>query len=606
MQEEFMQIKKSWDGIYTKPDNLVESFETAISKYGNNRFIGTKDKSGNYQWVTYGHLGERVDHLRAGLAGIGIEKDDAVGIISTNSADWVICAFATYGLSARFVPMYEAELFSMWRYIIEDAEIKILFVSKKEIYEKLKNLPGEISTLRRVVLISGTGDETMASLENAGKATPVKSVIPSSRDIAVLIYTSGTTGDPKGVLLSHGNCTSCSQAGWHLFQELQQDSVSFSHLPWAHSYGFSAELNNWIQFGGSIALMDTLETLGADMAKVAPTYLISVPRVFNKIYAKIMETIKEEGGLKLKLFNAAIHSARRKRETGTSGFKYLLLDKLVLNKIRAKFGGRLQGALTASAKMNPEIAQFFFDIGIPVYDCYGMTETSPAITMSHSTRYRVNSVGKALEKIDIVIDRTKVTDGSDEGEIIIYGPNVMQGYHKKPDKTAEIMTPDGGIRTGDRGKLDKDGFLYITGRFKEEYKLANGKYVFPAEIEEYIKLLPYVANAMVSGDGRMYNVALIVPNVPVMEKLAREVRLSVSLNELLHSHQVKKMITKEIANHLKDKFGGYEIPQKVAFIEEDFTVENGFLTQTMKLKRRHILEKYKELIENLYTEAHPT
>lgn len=226
--------------------------------------------------------------------------------------------------------------------------------------------------------------------------------------------------------------------------------------------------------------------------------------------------------------------------------------------------------------------------------------------MSHSTRYRANSVGKALEKIDIVIDRSKATDGSDEGEIIIYGPNVMQGYHKKPDKTAEIMTPDGGIRTGDRGRLDKDGFLYITGRFKEEYKLANGKYVFPAEIEEYIKLLPYVANVMVSGDGRMYNVALIVPNVPVMEKLAREVRLSVSLKELLHSNQVKRMITKEIANHLKEKFGGYEIPQKVAFVEEDFTVENGLLTQTMKPKRSQIVERYKGIIENLYTETQDT
>ena len=526
-------------------------------------------------------------------------------MISTNRSEWVVCAFATYGLSARLVPMYEAELFSMWRYIIEDAEIKILFVSKKEIYEKLKNLPGEISTLRRVVLMSGTGDDTMTSLENTGKTKPVKSISPSSKDIAVLIYTSGTTGDPKGVLLSHGNCTSCSQAGWHLFQELQQDSISFSHLPWAHSYGFSAELNNWIQFGGAIALMDTLETLAADMAKVAPTYLISVPRVFNKIYAKIMETVAEEGGLKLKLFNAALRSARRKRETGVSGFTYLLLDTLVLKKIRAKFGGRLEGALTASAKMNPEIAQFFFDIGIPVYDCYGMTETSPAITMSHSTRYRANSVGKALENIDIVIDQSKVNDGSGEGEIIVYGPNVMQGYHKKPEKTAEIMTPDGGIRTGDRGKLDKDGFLYITGRFKEEYKLANGKYVFPAEIEEYIKLLPCITNVIVAGDGRMFNVALIVPNIPVIEKLARATSLSVSLNELLHSKAVKEMITKEIANHLKGKFGGYEIPQKVVFIGEDFTVENGFLTQTMKLKRRNILEQYKNVIENLYTETRP-
>ncbi len=597
-----MQFNKTWDGTFAKPDNLVELFETSVSKYSANRFLGTKDKEGNYNWVTYGQIAERVNNLRGGLAGLGIGKDDAVGIISKNSAEWVVCAFASYGLSARFVPMYEVELYTVWKYIIEDAEIKVLFVSTKQIYEKVKNLPNEISTLKHVVLIAGDGNDSMLSLENNGKAKPVKSIMPSPNDIAVLIYTSGTTGDPKGVLLSHGNCTSCSQSGWHLFTELNEHSVSFAHLPWAHSYGLSAELNNWLQFGGAIALMDTLDTLSEDMAKVAPTYLISVPRVFNKIYGKIIETMHDEGGLKLKLFNAAIKAAHKKRETGKTSLKYILLNKIVLSKIRAKFGGRLEGALTASAKMNPEIAGFFFDIGIPVYDCYGMTETSPAITMSHSTRYKPGTVGKALEKIDIVIDKSMVDDGSEEGEVIIYGPNVMQGYHKKPEKTKEIMTPDGGIRSGDRGRIDSEGFLHITGRFKEEYKLSNGKYVFPGEIEEYIKLLPYVLNVMVSGDGHAYNVALIVPNIPVMEKLMKEMDISFSLGELLHSNQIKKLIIEEITGHLKSKFGGYEIPKKIAFIEEDFTVENGLLTQTMKLKRRNVVEKYKDVIEKLYSE----
>ncbi len=597
-----MTFQRSWDGTYAKPDNLVELFENATQKFADNKFLGTKNKSGVYEWVTYKQVGERVNAARAGLAALGVGKDDAVGIIAANRVEWVVCAFAAYGCGARFVPMYEKELASVWEYIIRDAGIKVLFVSTKELYENLKNLAQEIPSLEHVILIEGTGENSLADLENKGIRQPVPSVRPSCNDIAVLIYTSGTTGDPKGALLSHGNCTSCSRAGWHRFQELQADAVSFCHLPWAHSYGFSAELNNWLQFGGAIALMDTLDKLAEDMAKVCPTYLISVPRVFNKIYEKVITTVQEEGGLKLKLFQMALDAALVKHRTGKSGFKYLLLNKLVLEKIRAKFGGRLQGALTASAKMNPEIAEFFFAIGIPVYDCFGMTETSPAATMSHSSCYRAGSVGKALEYIDIVIDQSRVDDGSGEGEVIIYGPNVMQGYHNKPEKTAEIMTPDGGIRSGDRGRLDADGFLYITGRFKEEYKLNNGKYVFPANIEEDIKLLPYIMNAMVSGDGKPYNTALIVPNIPAMEKHVRAVDPSIDLQDILNNNKVKDLITADIANHLRKKYGGYEIPKKITFVAEDFTVDNGMLTQTMKLKRRFVVERYNHLLSELYTD----
>jgi long-chain acyl-CoA synthetase len=597
-----MKFKKKWNGKYEQPDNLVASFENAVQSFSGNKFIGTKNSSGIYEWVTYQQVGERVDALRAGLASLGVKRNDPVGIISFNSVEWVVCAFATYGLGAFFVPMYEKELFSIWEYMIRDSGIKVLFVPTEELYGKLKDLPKKIKTLKHVILIKGEGKNTMGELEKKGRMKPVPATYPSSSDTAVLIYTSGTTGDPKGTLLSHGNCTSCSKAGWHLFTELQSHSLSFSHLPWAHSYGFSAELNNWIQFGGAIAVMDTLETLAEDMAKVAPTYLISVPRVFNRIYAKIMVTVKEEGGIKLRLFNMALQAALERHRTGRKSLKYILLDKTVLKKIRAKFGGRLEGALTASAKMNPEIAEFFFAIGIPVYDCYGMTETSPAVTMSHSTQYRPGSVGRALEYIDVVIDRSKVDDGSDDGEIIIYGPNVMKGYHKKPKQTAEVMTKDGGIRSGDRGRIDEDGYLYITGRFKEEYKLNNGKFIFPADIEEEIKLLPYITNVMVYGDGRPYNVLLIVPDIPVMQKLAKEVKLSVDLSDLLKSNTVKKLITAEIANHLMKKFRPYEIPVKIAFLEEDFTVENGLLTQTMKVRRPQVIERYRKVIDELYKE----
>ncbi|HUX42787.1 MAG TPA: AMP-binding protein [Rectinemataceae bacterium] len=597
-----MAATRTWNGVYDKPDNLVEVFEDTVARYPANRFLGTKGAGGDYEWASYGDIGKRVDSLRASLARLGVGKNDAVGIIASNRVEWVVAAFATYGLGARFVPMYEKELESTWEYIVADAAVKVLFVSKPDLFERVREFPVRHPGLEHVVLIEGEGPGTFAELESRDKDGIVPSLHPSAEDIAVLIYTSGTTGEPKGVLLSHGNCTSCSHAGWHLYSELDERSVSFSHLPWAHSYGFAAELNNFIQFGGAIGLMDSLDSLAEDMPKVAPTILISAPRVFNKIHAKVVETMREEGGLKLKLFNMAVASAHEKRLSGRSGLRHRLLDKLVLSKIRAIFGGSLKEALTASAKMNPEIAEFFFDIGIPVYDCYGMTETSPAITMSHASQYRPGSVGKALRHMDIVIDTSMVSDGSGEGEIVAYGPHVMKGYHGKPERTAAIMTADGGIRTGDRGRLDADGFLYITGRFKEEYKLNNGKYVFPAEIEEDIKLLPYVANALVYGDGMPFNVALVVPELRVMQRVAKELELSISVDELLENRQMKELITQEIGNHLRKRFGGYEIPRRIAFIAEDFTVDNGLLTQTLKLKRTLVTEKYRPVIEGLYSD----
>jgi long-chain acyl-CoA synthetase len=597
-----MTFKRSWNGVYAKPDNLAESFAIAVQKFASNRLFGTKNAAGEYEWVTYAEVGKRVDAVRGGLAKLGIKKGDKVGVISANRTEWAVCSYATYGLGAAYVPMYEKELTSMWKYILKDASIKVLFVSTPEIHSQIEQIRTDLPALEHIILFDNNkgGENTLSALEQAGKSNPVAPYYPKPEEIAVLIYTSGTTGDPKGVLLSHGNCTSCSQSGYHLYQELNANSISFSHLPWAHSYGFSAELNNWIQFGGAIGLMDTMDTLAADLAKVAPTYLISVPRIFNKIYTKIFATMKEEGGLKAKLFHQALAEAEKKRKTGKGSVKYKLLDKAVFGKIRKMFGGRLQGALTASAKMNPDVAQFFFDIGIPVYDCYGMTETSPAVTMSHATQYRSGTVGKVLENIDIIIDKSRVGDGSDDGEIIVYGPNVMQGYYNKPEKTKEVMTPDGGIRTGDRGRLDEDGFLWITGRFKEEYKLENGKYVFPAEIEEDMKLLPYVGNVMIYGDGKPYNVALIYPNLPVIEQIADHLALSISPQEALKNPKVVELLTLEIGNHLKKRFGGYEIPKKIAFVDQDFTVENGMGTQTLKVKRTAVYKKFADIIEKLY------
>jgi long-chain acyl-CoA synthetase len=383
--------------------------------------------------------------------------------------------------------------------------------------------------------------------------------------------------------------------------------MGISILPWAHSYAQTAELYTFINLGGQLGFMESISTLGQDMLALRPTFIIAVPRVFNKIYDGIFAKMNQEKGLKKKLFFMAVESAKKKRELAAQGksdlitnIKAVIGDRLVFSKIRERFGGRLRGAMTASAAMNPEIAGFFFDIGIPTYDCYGMTETSPAITMNSPAGYKLGSVGRAIDKVKVVIDQTVVEEGATDGEIVAYGPNVMKGYHNKPEATAEVMTKDGGMRTGDRGRLDKDGYLFITGRIKEQYKLENGKFVFPASLEEDIRLIPSIENAMIYGENRPYNICIIIPDFQVLAKYAKDHGLAADPKELIKSKEVQDLITGEVNNALKGKYGGYEIPKKFLFLSENFSVDDGTLTQTLKVKRRVVLKNLQEQIDALY------
>jgi len=589
-----------------KPDNLVELFENSVKRFPDRQFLGTKNAQGEYEWVTYREVGRRVDNLRAGLAGLGIARGDAVGIISNNSTDWAVGHYATVGLGAFYVPMYEAELVHVWEYIIKDSGVKVLFVSKPDIYEKIKDFPSRISTLEKIILIPGQGEGTMSELEKTGEKNPVKSIYPDPEEVAVLVYTSGTTGDPKGVLLMHMNWTSNHHARVKAYPGYDHNDRSLSLLPWAHCFGLG-ELHTFTAMGASTGFMENASTVVSDMAKIRPTMLIAVPRIFNKVYDTIVTKVNDAGGFKKTLFDAGVEAAKQKRllaEQGKSSFmvnlKFKIIDKIVFQKIRDLFGGRLRATMTGSAAMNPDISRFFHDIDIPLYDAYGMTETVPGITMNGPTKFRIGSVGPVMDKIRVVIDKSVSEPGADDGEIICYGPNVMKGYHNKPEATKEVMTPEGGVRTGDRGRFDEDGFLWITGRIKEQYKLENGKYVFPASLEEDICLNHYVQNAVISGANKPYNICMISPEPAALIEYAEKNNLPTDIKALTDREDIQNMITKEILDALKEKYGSYEIPRKFLFLSEPFTLENGMLTQTMKLKRRNITEKYNDQIEALY------
>ncbi|HPE07992.1 MAG TPA: AMP-binding protein, partial [Smithellaceae bacterium] len=495
-----------------------------------------------------------------------------------------------------------------WKYIINDSQIKVLFVAKPEIYEKIKDFPKEIPTLKHIFVIDAEGENSMTALEKKGAAHPIAPLIPKPDDIAQLIYTSGTTGNPKGVLLSHGNFTHNSLSGLKMYPELQKiDAVTLAILPWAHVFGQSGELFAVIRLGGAIGLAESATTIVDDIVKVKPYFLVAVPTVFNRIYAGLWAKMNKDGGLAKNLFVMGIEAAKKKRELAAKGqshfmtnLKFQLADKIVFSKIRERLGGRVMGAMTGSAAMKPEISQFFFDIGIPIYDCYGLTETSPAATMNASYDYRLGSVGKAIEKVKIVIDQSVVEEGATDGEIIVYGPNVMKGYHNRPEDTKATMTPDGGFRTGDRGRLDKDGFLYITGRIKEQYKLENGKFCFPVSLEEEICLVPLVQQAVVYGMNRPYNICIIVPDFDVLKHYTNDKGWPTDHKALVARQDVIDMVIDAITNQLKGKFGGYEIPKKFLLLSEPFSLDNGTLTQTMKLKRNVVVGNLKDQIEALY------
>ena len=591
---------------FEKPDNLVELMETSIEKYSDQPLFGTKDREGNYNWATYGDIGQRIENVRGGLAALDIKKNDVVGIIANNRNEWAIIAFATFGLEGRFIPMYEKELVQTWQFILQDSNVKVLFVANSDIYRKIREFKEDLPFLKHIYLIDGDEHETMRDLEKRGEKQPVASVRPDPNHIAVQVYTSGTTGKPKGVLLSHGNFTSNFIAGGKLFTEyFKSQNRSISILPWAHSFGQTAELYNFIYHGGSIGFAESVTTFAEDMQLVKPTFLIAVPRVFNKIHAGILSKVDQKGGLAKKLFYAGLKAAERKRKSlEKSDFwadiVYKLADKIVYKKIRSLFGGRLEGALTGSATTNIDINRFFTTIGIPIYDCYGLTETSPGATMNCLSANRPGSVGRAIEHVKVVIQKSPDHEESDVGEIIIYGPNVMQGYHNNEVATKAAMTPDGGLRTGDCGRLDKDGFLYITGRFKEQYKFVNGMYFFSANIVYVIKLNPYITNAMISGDGRPYNVCVIVPNFEALSTYAKENGLPVDPDTLIKRQDVRDMIFDTIAKSLRKKYLSFEIPKKFIFHKEEFSLENGMLTQTLKLKRSFAYEKFRREIDAAY------
>jgi len=587
--------------------DLIHVLQTSVARFGSRPLFGTK-QAGEWHWITFQEFSDRVDAFRGGLAELGIGPDDTVAIISGNRVEWAIAAYATYELGARFCPMYESQLEKDWEYIIKDSGTQVLITSTTPIYETARPWAGKLGALKRVFSMALPADDeaSFLALEARGRdhPAPVAEIDPDS--ICGFIYTSGTTGNPKGVLLSHGNiCANLNSAIEIL--PLYETDTSVSFLPWAHSFGQTAELHLMVSRGAAMAIAESIEKLVENFAEIRPTVLFSVPRIFNRIYDGVHKRMAEEGGVKKVLFDAGMENAERRKQLQAAGqrsslveLKHKFFNKVVFAKVRARFGGRLRYAISGGAALAPEVAEFIDKLGICVCEGYGLTETSPVVSVNLPDRRKIGTVGPALPGVEVIIDRSVVDDeSSDDGEIIVKGGNVMKGYHGLPEETAEVMTADGGFRTGDLGRLDEEGFLIITGRIKEQYKLENGKYVVPAPLEELLQLSPYVAQAFIHGVNKPANVALIVPDRAAIGKWAEEQGLSGEYASTLTHEKTRELMRAQIEEYGKD-FKHYEQIRNFELIPEEFTIDNGMLTPKLSVKRKVVMECYEKEIAALH------
>ena len=587
--------------IVTNYKTLVEMQEKSCLKHADRPLFGNNLEE--TKWVTYREWGQNINTFRTVLNNFSIGKGDRVSIISNNCQEWAVSAYATYSLGGIFVPMYQNQTEKDWKFILEDSSSKILICTDKDVYNKCKIYLECLKNMVSIIYLNNNYDFFYDEIKfgNTLKLKPIhtdKICYPNENDLATIIYTSGTTGNPKGVKLTHKNIVSNLEGIRNSFPDinkiLNENDRTVSFLPWAHCYGQNCELNSTLVTGSSMYLSSGPDNLLNEMNHIKPTLLFSVPALFNRMYDGVNKNMSESN-IKKKLFDDAIQTGSKvkfEQSNFIHRFKYNLYDKYIFSKIREKLGGKLKHSFVGGASTPMEVLRFFEIINIPIIEGYGLTETSPMITLG-SLDYparKLGSVGKPLpeNKVLILSKKLNISNSNIEGEIIASGPNIMSGYHKNKTETESVFIKIGGksyFKTGDIGYLDCQNRLYITGRKKEQYKLENGKFVVPTILEEKIILSPYIKQVLVYGENRPYNIALIVPDTYL-------------LNE---DTDLNKLYTREINLILeKNNTKSYEIPKDILLLDDELTVDNGFLTPKMSIKRNKVVEKYIDQINQLY------
>ncbi len=542
---------------------------------------------------------------------LGLKREDKVVIVSSNRPEWNILDIASLQAGLVNVPVYPTITSEEYKFIFNDAEVKYVFVGEENIYQRIKAIQAEVPSLVDIYSfdkIEGCKNWTaFLDLGNGGDLAQLESVKASIQpnDLATIIYTSGTTGNPKGVMLSHNNVVSNVKAV-NGYLPLKPSHRILSFLPLCHIFermvGFVYMAN-----GVSIYYAESLEAIGDNLKEVKPNFFTSVPRLLEKVYIKLEAAAGTLEGFKKKLYLGALEFAANyeiDRKLGlVDSIKYWVFNKLIFSKWREALGGNVIGICTGAAKLNPKLSRTFTAAGILVCEGYGQTESSPVITVNPFSREDIvfGSVGVVIDEVEVRLDhREGMQEG--EGEIFCKGPNVMLGYYKRPDLTAETII-DGWLKTGDVGKFvthNGKQYLKITDRVKEIFKTSGGKYIAPLSIESKMKEIPFIEQMLVIGENRNYVTALIVPNFLTLKDWAKAQNITASSNaELLNNPAVQKLFEEKIEEK-NASFGKWETIKRFELLPNESTSDTGELTPTAKVKRKVVMEKYKDLIEKLY------
>jgi long-chain acyl-CoA synthetase len=570
-------------------------------------------RQGTWKTLTWREVGDTVRDLTAALVTLGRRPGDAVGILSTSRAEWVQADFAIFSAGGVTIPIYPTYPPDLIEYIVNDAGVKTLIVEDPSQLAKVLEVDRSMPGLEHIVIMQGyEGREpsprtfTWEALQRLGrekadslKAELAKRVDSIKReDVATIVYTSGTTGPPKGVVQTHGNHLSALESAAQT-TSIKEGEVHLLFLPLAHSF---ARLESFIGVhrGLCTAFAESIDKLRENLPETQPHFICSVPRVFEKVYAGAMARAEGGSPVKRKIFNWAVavgkDVSRLKQANrpvpGALAFQYKLAEKLVFAKMQAALGGRLRFAVSGGAPLAREIAEFFHAAGILILEGYGLTETCPVLTNNREDAYKFGSVGKAMPGVDVKI--------AADGEILGRGGNIAQGYFKKPEATREVFLEDGWFATGDIGRFDEDGFLFITDRKKDLIVTAGGMNIAPQNIENLLKGDPFISQVMVHGDRRPYPVALITLNPEELAKFAREQGIMAGDPSVLAKHPKVVERVQRTVDQKNSELQSYAKIKKFVILPEDFTVENGALTPTLKVKRKVITEQHRSALDALY------
>jgi long-chain acyl-CoA synthetase len=609
---QFMAFKAETPMENSTPKTLVELLKLSTAAQPQKEVFRFKQDK---QWlgITGQELFERVRKVAMGLYDAGIRKWDRVAVLAESGPMWSITDYAILSTGAINVPIYPTQPVDQVEYILRESQPKLLFVSNakqmKRVSEALKKFP-DLRIIPFQAVSNGENVTSYESLEERGAqllkdkpglfdaiSTDVK---PS--DLASVIYTSGTTGEPKGALLTHANIISNALAAGEVFA-LEPGNLMLSFLPLSHIFERMV-LYLCLYFGVQINYAGGIETVANDLKEVRPTLMTTVPRLLEKVFARMQKTASDKGGLSKKMFDWSLDIARQSSDylaenkslPLTLNVKRKIADKLVFGKLREALGGRMMRLVSGGAALPVDIARVFIGAGVPVMQGYGLTETSPVIAVNSIKQNRIGAVGHPLPGVEVKL--------AEDGEILARGPLIFQGYFNKVEETNSVFTEgtesERWFKTGDIGRIDNDGFLFITDRKKDLIKTSAGKYVAPQMIEGMIAQSQFVEQAIIIGDKRKYVAALIVPEFEQLRTWAKEQGLDTKdKQQLIEDKRVVDLFKQEV-NRLTKGLADYEKVKRIALLAKEFTIDGGELTATLKVRRRVVEDKYKDLIEGLY------